>query len=164
MYIYIHIHIYTHTYVYVYTYIDIYIYRHIHICIYMCIYTYIHTYTHIYIYIYIHIYIHTRYIHTHTYIYIHTHIYILCVCVLSHFRCVWPFLTRWTLARQAPLSMGFSRQEYFSRLPCPAPGDLPDPGVEPMSLTFLALAGGFFTTRATWEAPCILHMDIQVFL
>ena len=45
---------------------------------------------------------------------------------------------------QAPLSMGFSRQEYCSGLPCPLPGDLPNPGVEPVSLTSPALAGGFF--------------------
>ena len=52
-------------------------------------------------------------------------------------------------ARQAPLSMGFSRQEYWGRLPCPPPGDLPYPGIEPASLTSPALAGGFFTTSAT---------------
>ena len=56
------------------------------------------------------------------------------------------------LARQAPLSMGFSRQEYWSGLPCPPP-DLPDSGTEPSSFKPPALAGGFFTTRATWEAP-----------
>ena len=61
-----------------------------------------------------------------------------------------------TVAHQAPLSMGFSRQEYWSGLPCPPPGDLPDPGIEPTSLTSPALAGRFFTTSATWEAPkCI---------
>ena len=54
-------------------------------------------------------------------------------------------------ACQAPLSMGFLRQEYWSRLPCPPPGDLPDPGIEPASLTSPALAGRFFTTSATWE-------------
>ena len=54
---------------------------------------------------------------------------------------------------QAPLSMGFSRQEYWSGLPCPPPGDLPNPGIEPVSLTSPALAGRFFTTSATWEAP-----------
>ena len=51
--------------------------------------------------------------------------------------------------------MGFSRQEYWSGLPCPSPGDLPDPGVEPTSLTSPELAGRFFTTSATWEAPDI---------
>jgi len=49
--------------------------------------------------------------------------------------------------------MGFSRQEYCSGLPCPPPGDLPYPGIEPASLTSPALARGFFTTSATWEAP-----------
>ena len=48
------------------------------------------------------------------------------------------------IARQAPLSVGFSRQEYWSRLLCPPPGDLPDPGVEPASLMFPGLAGGLF--------------------
>ena len=51
--------------------------------------------------------------------------------------------TLWTIAHQAPLSMGFSRQEYWSG--CPPPEDLPKPGIEPTSLTFPALAGGFFT-------------------
>ena len=54
------------------------------------------------------------------------------------------FATPWTAAHQAPLSMGFSRQEYWSGLPCPSPGDLPNPGFEPESP---ALAGGFFTTE-----------------
>ena len=53
------------------------------------------------------------------------------------------FLTPEAIAPQAPLSMGFPRQEYWSGLPLPAPGDLPDPGIEPTSP---ALAGGFFTT------------------
>ncbi|ELR59872.1 hypothetical protein M91_19863, partial [Bos mutus] len=49
---------------------------------------------------------------------------------------------------QAPLSMGFSRQEYWSGLPYPPPGDLPNPRIKPMSLMSPALAGGFFTTSA----------------
>ena len=53
---------------------------------------------------------------------------------------------------QAPLSMEFSRQEYWSRLPFPPPGDLPDPAIEPLSLMSPALAGRFFTTSAPWEA------------
>ena len=57
-------------------------------------------------------------------------------------------------SRQAPLLMGFSRQEYWSGLPCPPPGDLPNPGIEPASLTSPALAGGFFTTSATWKLLC----------
>jgi len=48
--------------------------------------------------------------------------------------------------------MGFSRQEYWSGLPCPPPGDLPNPGINPTSLMSPALVGGFFTTSATWEA------------
>ena len=55
------------------------------------------------------------------------------------------FVTLWTVARQASLPMGFSRQEYWSELPFPSPGDLPHPGIEPRSPTS-ALAGGFFTT------------------
>ena len=69
--------------------------------------------------------------------------------VLSCFNCVQLFATLWTVAHQAPLSMGFSRQEYWSGLPCLPPGDLPDPGIEPGSLMSPALAGGFFTTSAT---------------
>ena len=57
-------------------------------------------------------------------------------------------------AHQASLSMGFSRQEYWSELPCPPPGDLPHPGIKPASLGSPALAGRFFTTSATWEAHC----------
>jgi len=51
-----------------------------------------------------------------------------------------------------PLSMEFFRQEYWSGLPCPSPGDLPNPGIESASLTSPALAGGFFTTSDTWNA------------
>ena len=58
----------------------------------------------------------------------------------------------WTVACQAPLSMGFSTQEYWSGLPCPPPADLPDSGIETPSHMSPALAGGFFTTTATWEA------------
>ena len=54
----------------------------------------------------------------------------VCAWSLSH---VQLFATPWTVARQAPLSMEFSRQEYWSGLPCPPPGDLPDPGMEPRS-------------------------------
>ena len=71
----------------------------------------------------------------------------------GHISHVWLFVTLWTRARQVPLSMGFSRQEYWSGLPFPSPGDLPDLGLETTSLKSSALAGGFFTTSATWEAP-----------
>ena len=70
------------------------------------------------------------------------------VCVLSFFSHVQLFATLWTLACKAPLSMGFSRQEYWSRLPFPLPGDFPDPGIELVSLASPALAGKFFTTIA----------------
>ena len=73
--------------------------------------------------------------------------------MLSHFSCVQICATPWTVAHQAPLSMGFSKQEYWSGLPCPSPGDLPALGIEPAVLMSPALAGGFFTTVATWEAP-----------
>ena len=58
----------------------------------------------------------------------------ICVCVYTCARSViWLFVTPWTVAHQAPLSMGFSRQEYLSGLPFPPPGDLPDPGIKPVS-------------------------------
>ena len=56
------------------------------------------------------------------------------------------------IAHQAPLSMGFSKQDYWGGLSCPPPGDLPHPGIEPTSLMSAALADGFFTTRAAWKA------------
>ena len=60
-------------------------------------------------------------------------------CLLIHFSCVRLFVTPWTVSCQAPLSMGFSRQEYWSGLPCPPPGDLPDPRIEPVSPSAPAL-------------------------
>ena len=77
----------------------------------------------------------------------------------SCFSRVWLFVTPWTVSCQAPLSMAFSRQEYWSGLPCPPPGDLPDPGMGLTSLRSPALAGGFFTTSPTWEAQ-ILDLSI----
>ena len=76
------------------------------------------------------------------------------MCVLSH---VQFFATPWTVAHQAPLSMGFSRQEYWSGLPWPPPGDLPDPGIE---LTSPALAGGFFITEPPGK-PFLLDRFIE---
>ena len=73
--------------------------------------------------------------------------------VPSHFSHAWLFVTLWTVACQAPLSMGLSRQEYWSRLPCTSQGDLPYPGIEPLSLMSPALAGRFFATSTTWEVP-----------
>ena len=60
-------------------------------------------------------------------------------------------MTPWTIARQGPLSMVFSQQEYWSRLPCPFPGDLPNSGIKPAS----SLAAEFFTTSATWEVQAV---------
>ena len=70
---------------------------------------------------------------------------------LCHLNCVRLFATLRTAAHQAPLSTGFSRQEYWSGLPCPPPGDLSDPGIELAFLMSPALADRFFTTSATWE-------------
>ena len=76
----------------------------------------------------------------------------LCACVLSHFSHAQHFVTLWAVALQAPLFMGFSRQEYWTGLPCPLPGDLSDPGIEPTSLMYPALASEFVTTSTSWEA------------
>ena len=81
------------------------------------------------------------------------------VCVLSCFSRV--FGTLWTVARQAPLSMGFSRQEYWSGLLCPPPEDLPHPGMEPTSPASPALAGGFFPTSTTWEAQSLYNLQLS---
>ena len=70
-------------------------------------------------------------------------------CRFSH---VWLFATLWTIACQALLSMGFSRQEYWSGLPYPSPGNLPDLGIEPVFLMSPTVAGGFYTTSTTWKA------------
>ena len=72
--------------------------------------------------------------------------------MLSRFSLVQLFVTPWTINRQASLPTGFSRKEYWSGLSCPPPGDLPNPGIEPVSLTSPALAAGrFFTTSTTWK-------------
>ena len=73
----------------------------------------------------------------------------VCMCVQSRFSPVQLFATLWTVAYQAPLSIGFSRQEYWSGLPCLSPGDLFDLGIEPTSLVW-ASAGRFFFT-SPWE-------------
>ena len=74
---------------------------------------------------------------------------LLYCALLTCFSHVWLFATLWTVARQAPLSMGLSRQEYWRGLPCPPPGDLPDPGIQLLSLLSPALADGFFITSTT---------------
>ena len=80
------------------------------------------------------------------------HFIYICPAMLSCFNCVQLCVISWAVAHHAPLSMGFSRQEYWSGLPCPPPGDLPNPGIEPGSLISCALASRFFTTSATLTA------------
>ena len=89
------------------------------------------------------------------------HCTIFCPCTWSLLTCMLAKLLQLCLTvcnprdctRQVPLSMAFPRQEYWSGLPCPPPGHLPNPGIQPESLRSPALAGGFFPTRATWGAP-----------
>ena len=82
----------------------------------------------------------------------------LLACVLSCFSHVQLLVTLWTVAHQAPLSMGFSRQEYWNGMPCPPPGYLPDPGIESTSLASSALTGGFFSTGAGWVIYHFIYM------
>ena len=73
----------------------------------------------------------------------------MCVCLFS---CVQLFMTLWTAARQTPLSMGFSRQEYWNGLPVPSPGDFPESVTASASLVSSALAGRFFTMAPPGES------------
>ena len=75
----------------------------------------------------------------------------VCVCIVLVAKSCPTLVTLWTVARQAPLSMGFPRQEYWSGLPFPSPGHLPDPRIKPVSP---ALAGGFFITESPGK-PCM---------
>ena len=90
---------------------------------------------------------------------------LLCTCDLPHltgesFQVLWAVRakslqscpTLWAVACQAPLSMGFFRQEHWNGVPFPFPGDLPNSGIEPVSLMAPELVGGFLTISATWEA------------
>ena len=79
--------------------------------------------------------------------------------VFSHFSCVRLFVTPWTVAHQAPLSMGFSRQEDWSGLAFPPPGDLPDPATEPTSPMSPALTGRFFTTEPPGKPKELIKGD-----
>ena len=81
----------------------------------------------------------------------------VCVCVLSHIR---HFVTPWTVDHQPPLSIRFSRQEYWSGLPFSPPGDLPNPGNEPKSPASPILAGGFFIT----ELPGLIIYVIFIYI
>ena len=89
------------------------------------------------------------------YLYVHA-------CMLNLLSHVWLFVTLWTIAHQSPLSLGFSRQEYWNALPCLPPGDLLDPGVEPAFLMPPALSGGLFTTSITWEAQIPLYCGLKI--
>ena len=82
----------------------------------------------------------------------------VCVYVLSH---VQLFVALCTIAHQALLSMEFSRQEDWSGLPFPTPGDLPDPGIEPVSFVSPALAGVFFTSSATTKSSST-HLSVNI--
>ena len=77
----------------------------------------------------------------------HFHIITVCSCTISCFSSIQFFASLWTVAFQAP---------YVHGLPCSSPGDLPDPGKQPVSIASTALAGGFFTTSAIWEAQLFI--------
>ena len=109
----------------------------------MCIYKF-----HVYMYI------------TYCVLYIMQHV----TCVLSHFSHVQLFATLWIVVHQAPLSVRFSRQEYWSGLPCPPPRDLLNPGIGPKSLMSPALAAGFFTTSTTWEAQHVTYETLYIYI
>ena len=101
------------------------------------------------------------YIYTYAYIRIDICIYKACMCAVLHVRL---FVTLWTRACQAPLSLGFSRQEYWSELLCPLLADLPDPRIEPVFLTSPALAGEFFITSTTGKLDITEDINIIVVL
>ena len=82
------------------------------------------------------------------------------MCTLSHFSCVLLFVTLWTVARQASLSMGFSRQEYWHGLPCPSLGDLPNPEIKPRSPASSALQADSLPTETPGK-PNIIGMAKQ---
>ena len=81
--------------------------------------------------------------------------------MLSHFSRVQLFATLCLLPASLLCPWGFSRQEYWSRLTCPPPGDFPNPGIEAESLLSPALAGEFFTTSATWEVLSVSHSVVS---
>ena len=85
----------------------------------------------------------------------YTIFFLACVFVLSCFSCVWLCMTPWIMAPQVPLSMEFSRQEYWNGLTCPPPGNLSNPGIEPASLKSPALIHSFFTWVLLNIAPLL---------
>ena len=103
-------------------------------------------------------YVSVIYIYTHTYVCVYLH-----MPVLSHFSRVRLSATPWIIAHQRPLSIGFSRQEYWRGLPWPPPGGLPDPGIEPASPTSPALqADFFFLTTELPGKPMWVYMYIII--
>ena len=86
----------------------------------------------------------------------------LFMCVLSHFSHVWLFVTPWTVARQVPLSMGFSRQEYWSGLPFPPPGDFLDSGIDSCLLHLLYWQMGSLSLHGTVNKKFICHKDRNI--
>ena len=85
----------------------------------------------------------------------------VCVCV-QLLGLIQLSATPWTTAPQAPLSMGFSKQEYWSGLPFPTPSNLPNPGMEPVSLKSPVLAGRFFITEPPWSTMVLLYRKIRI--
>ena len=83
----------------------------------------------------------------------------LYVCMCTVHAQVCDFVTPWTLAHQAPLSMVFSRQEYWSGLPCPSPGDLPNPGIKPTSLASPGIGRQILYHCTTWEASQFIILN-----
>ena len=81
-----------------------------------------------------------------------------CIAVVQSLSYVWLFVTSWTVAHQVPLSMGFSKQDYWNGLPFPSPGDLPDPGIEPASTP---LARVFFTTEPPGKPMYVLRVHCK---
>ena len=77
------------------------------------------------------------------------------MCMFSHFSCVWLFVTLWTVAHQVPVSMGFSRQECWSGLPCPSPEDLTPPRDQAHVSCFSCIVVGFFTTEPPGKPICV---------
>ena len=87
------------------------------------------------------------------------------VCMVIHFSCIRLFVTLGAVAHQTPLSLGFSRQEYWIVLPCPPPGDL-EPGIELSCLMSNTLASRFFTTSTTWKwfsTRTIISLNVRAF-
>ena len=82
-------------------------------------------------------------------------------CLLNCFICVWLLATQWTVAWQAPLSLGFSRQEYWSGLLCSPAGDLPDPGIKPMSPVVSALQEDSLTIEPLGRSLNVRHKAIN---